>query len=270
MYERLLEDLDRLEAAVGSSGLRFMYAENFVYSPGIVKSGQIVRAKKSRILFMKGEESLKGSSSPVAGEWAKTGGGIFIRNGTHPLGAVLWLKGQEAKARGVDIGVESVVGDMGYAVRSLDEYDRRHISARPVDVEDSGAAVVTFTDGTKALIISTDNLLGGSSNYVELYCSDTAIKCRLTMHDAMETYMLDEDGMEDVYLSEMLPVKTGWNRPFIADEVMRGYVSEIQDFMEAVFYDREPESGFRLARDVIRIIYAAYLSAETGRRIRLG
>ena len=34
---------------------------------------------------MKGEESLKGSSSPVAGKWNKTGGGILVRTGTHPL-----------------------------------------------------------------------------------------------------------------------------------------------------------------------------------------
>ena len=51
-----------------------MYAENFVYAPGIQKS-EIIRNKKSQILFMKGEESLRGSSSPVAGSWDKTGGG---------------------------------------------------------------------------------------------------------------------------------------------------------------------------------------------------
>lgn len=267
MYEHLLNDLDILNAAVKSSGRKVMYAENFVYAPAVLKAGEIVRSKKSRILYMKGEESLKGSSSPVAGEWSKTGGGIFIRNGTHPLGAILWLKEQEAKAIGRQIGVKSVMGDMGYAVRTLNAYDHRHIAAKPYDVEDSGTAVITFTDGTKALIISTDNLLGGSKNYVELYCNDAAINCKLTLIDSMETYMLDEDGLDNVYLSEMLPTKTGWNKPFISDEIMRGYVNEIEDFMNAIYYDREPESGIKLASDVIKIIYAAYLSSSSGKRV---
>lgn len=267
MYEYLLGELKKLQDVVKSSGKKFMYAENFIYSPAVIKAGEIVSAKKSRILYMKGEESLKGSSSPVAGEWAKTGGGIFIRNGVHPMGAILWLKEQEAKAHGCDIGIKSVMGDMGYAVKTLTEYEHRHIAARPHDVEDNGTAVVTFTDGTKALIISTDNLLGGSKNYVELYCNDNAINCRLTMNDAMETYMLDEDGMDNVYLSEMLPIKTGWNKPFVADEVLRGYINEMHDFLASVFYDREPISGFKVATDVIKVTYAAYLSAETGRRI---
>ena len=43
-----------------------------------------------------GEESLKGSSSHVAGEWDKTGGGTLVRTGSHPLSAILWLKHQES------------------------------------------------------------------------------------------------------------------------------------------------------------------------------
>lgn len=267
MYEHLLKELEELEIVAETSDKKFMYAENWIYAPAIIKAGEIVAAKKSRILYMEGEESLKGSSSPVAGEWCKTGGGSFIRNGVHPLGAILWLKEQEAKAHGIEIGIKSVIGDMGYAVRNLTEYERRHIAANPHDVEDNGIVTITFTDGTKALIVSTDNLLGGTRTFVNLYCNDNAINCKLTLSDAMETYLLDEDGMDGVYLSEMLPSRLGWNKPFVADENMRGYISEINDFLEAVYYDREPVAGFRAAKDVIKVTYAAYLSAETGRRI---
>lgn len=269
MFECLLEDLDELRSVLKETGKRFMYAENFVYSPAVLKAGEIVRAKKSRILYMKGEESLKGSSSAVAGEWSKTGGGIFMRNGVHPLGAILYLKEQESRARGVNVTVESVVGDMGYATRGLSDYEHRHIAARPHDVEDAGTAVITFTDGSKATIISTDNLLGGSKNYVEVYANDTAINCRLTMNDAMETYLADADGMDGVYLSEMLPSVLGWNKPFVADEMLRGYCNEIVDFMGAVLEGREAEGSFDLAAQVMKVTYAAYYSDEEERRIYL-
>ena len=269
MYEHLLEQLDILRNEVKSSSSKFMYAENFVYAPAVLKAGEIIRAKKSRILYMKGEESLKGSSSTVAGEWSKTGGGIFMRNGVHPLGAILWLKEQESISQRKNVTVKSVIGDMGYATRRLNEYEHRYIDARPHDVEDAGTVIITFTDGSKAAVISTDNLLGGSKNYVEVYCNDNAMNCNLTMNDAMETYMLDNDGMEGVYLSEMLPVVTGWNKPFVADEILRGYCNEIADFMDCIMNDKEPEGNFELAAMVTKIVYAAYYSHETGRRIDL-
>ena len=83
----------------------------------------------------------------------------------------------------------------------------------------------------------------------------------------METYMVDDEGMDNVYLSEMLPIVTGWNKPFVADEMLRGYCNEIVDFMGAVLYDKEPESGFDLAARVMKVTYAAYYSNEEGRRI---
>lgn len=269
MYEKLLENLEELRKVVLSSNKKFMYAENFIYAPAVTKSAEIILKKKCKILFAKGEESLKGSSSPVAGEWSKTGGGTFIRTGAHPLAAILWLKQMEATARGENIQVKSVFADMGRVTSTLNEYDHRHIAAKPVDVEDNGTVILTFTDNSKAVIIATDVLLGGSKNYVELYCNDTTIYCNLTMSDLMSTYFLDEDNLDDVYLSEMLPSKTGWNRTFLEDEIIRGYTDEMRDFMEAIYFDRDPKSGFELAYDCIKVIYAAYKSSELGQAVEI-
>lgn len=264
MYDEVIKSIDRLKEVVDKSGKLFMYAENFVYAPAIIKAAEILKKKKSKILYAKGEESLKGSSSPVAGEWSKTGGGSFIRVGAHPLTAILWLKHIEAETRGEDIRVKSVFADMGQVTNSLSEYDHRHIAARPNDVEDCATVIITFTDNSRAVIIATDTLLGGSRNYVELYCNDAVINCKLTMSDLMETYFLDEDRMEDIYISEMLPSKIGWNKPFLEDEIIRGYTDEMRDFIESIYYNRKPKSTFELAYDTTKIIYAAYKSAELG------
>ena len=55
------------------------------------------------------------------------------------------------------------------------------------------------------------------------------------MSDLMSTYFLDEDNLDNVYISEMLPSKIGWNKPFLEDEIIRGYTDEMRDFMEAIF-----------------------------------
>ncbi len=269
MYEHLLKNLDGLRDVVKKAPGKFMYAENFVYAPAVTKAAEIITKKQSKILYAKGEESLKGSSSPVAGEWSKTGGGTFIRTGAHPLAAILWLKSKESEWRGEDIKVVSVFADMSCVSKNLTPYEHRHIAATPNDVEDCGTVILTFSDGSKATIIATDLLLGGSRNYLELYCNDAVINCNLTMSNMMSTFFPDEERLDDVYISEMLPHKTGWNNPFLEDEIIRGYCDEMRDFIECVYFDREPKSGFDLAYDSIKIIYAAYLSAEIGKAVEM-
>jgi len=269
MYDELLKSLNRIRSAIEKSGKKFMYAENFIYAPAVRKAAEIISKKKTKILFAKGEESLKGSTSHVAGKWNQTGGGTFIRTGSHPLSAILWLKSTEGKIRGENISVEKVLADMSCITPSLTEYEHRHIAARPEDVEDFGVVLITFSDGTKAVVMATDMLLGGSKNYIELYCNDAVINCKLTMSNLMETYFLDENQLEDVYLSEMLPSKIGWNPVALDDEIIRGYADEMRDFMECIYYDRMPQSNFEIAYNTIKVIYSAYKSAELGHSVSI-
>lgn len=269
MYKAVMDSLDKLAQVVAAHPGHFMFAEHYVYAPAVQKAAEIIRKKGSKILCMKGEESLKGSSSRLAGRWDKTGGGSFTRVGNHPLSAILFLKTVEAQASGQDVYIKTILADMDRVTDTMNDYEHRHILAHPVDVEDFGNVVLTFSDGTKGIVMATDLLLGGSKNYVEVYCNDAVLYCNLTMHNALRTYFLDEQNLEDVYLSEMLPSKTGWNEPFLEDIVMRGYVNEMQDFIECVAYGREPLANFQLAYDTAKITYAAYMAAELGRKVTL-
>ncbi|MBR1657408.1 MAG: Gfo/Idh/MocA family oxidoreductase [Synergistaceae bacterium] len=156
---------------------------------------------------------------------------------------------------GDDFGIESVTADVGTTTKSLNDYEHRHISARPEDVEDYAAVTVTFADGTKCLTIASDTVLGGTKNYIEVYANDTALTCNITPTDILNTYFLDEDGLEDVYISEMLPSKLGWNKAFVSDEIIRGYANELKDFLEAAAYDREAVSGFDVAYETTTICF---------------
>lgn len=269
MYDAVMNTMAELRTAIEETGKKFMYAENFVYATPIRNTARLLCAKKSKILFAQGFVGLKGGSSLVAGVWSKSGGGQLMRNGVHPLGGILWLKQQEAAARGETITVESVCADMGRTTACLSEHEHRHISARPVDVEDNATVTITFSDGTKALVVATDTALGGTQNTVDVFCNDAAYRLTLTPSKTMDTYFLDEDGIEEEPLAEMLPSKLGWNHAFVSDEVIRGYLGELQDFMEAVAYDRAPASDFSVAYETMRVVYAAYRSAEEGRRIDL-
>ena len=255
MYRRVKKDLEELERVINNSDKQFFYAENFIYAPAIMKAAEIIKKKKSKILFAKGEESLAGSSSKVANLWSKTGGGSLIRVGCHPLSAILYLKRLNDK----NIQIKDVRADISTVTNSLNKKQHRFIKAQPVDVEDTAVVTISFSDNSKALIIACDTRLGGSKNYVELYCNDTFMECNLTLNDLMRTYFLDEEGLENVEISEMLQTKTGWNNPFIEDDVIRGYTNEMQDFMECIVSGRYPKSDFRIARDTVDVIYRAYI-----------
>lgn len=267
MYEEILKTMDRLKKVVEKTGKKFMYAENHVYATPVQKAAEILRARKSKILYMRGELSLNGSSSALAGRWNGTGGGILVRNGSHALACMLWLKEQEAKNRGEKINIKSVVADVGVTTACLSEYEKRHLLARPEDVEDFSNMTVTFSDGTKGLAISSDTVLGGTRNYIDIYSNDGALQCNINPTDLLNSYFLDEEGMDEIEISQWLPLKTGWNKVWVSDEIIRGYTGELQSFMEAVAYDIEPESGFSLAYNTAKLLYAAYVSAEEGRRI---
>lgn len=264
MYERTCTELLEFEKLVKDSGQKFLYAENFIFAPAIQKAAEIIRARGSRLLFMKGEESLRGSTSHVAGLWNKSGGGTLIRTGIHPLSAILWLKQVEAETRNKEIRPASVMAQTGRILAQLSEDELRHIDARPVDVEDLGVLLVTFSDETRGLVIAADTLLGGSRNYVDIYANNAAMRCNLTMNNAMECFLPDQEGMEHVEISEMTRIKTGWNNPFVGDEFLRGYIPEMKHFMQCLCNDQQPIIGVGLACEIIRVLYAGYLAASNG------
>ena len=269
MHERVLEEMDKTAAAIKASGQLFMYAEDWIYAPAVTKTAEILKATKDKILFMKGEESHSGSHAPHAAEWAMTGGGSLIRMGCHPLSAVLYLKQVEAKARGETIKVASVTCDVGNVAACLKPDERAFINANPVDVEDWGTLNLTFSDGTKATVFSGDMIMGGVRNLIETYTSGGSLFANITPNTHMMTYQTSEEKLASVYITEKVDRKTGWQYVCLEEEWTRGYLQEIQDFMECAATGRQPLAELRLAFETIKVNYAGYWAAEEGRRVVL-
>lgn len=269
MYERVLEGMDATRAAIERTGKLFMYAEDWIYAPAVTKTAEILKATKDKILFMKGEESHSGSHAAHAAQWAMTGGGSLIRMGCHPLSAVLYLKQVEAKARGETIRVASVTGDVGNVTAGLKPEERTYIKANPVDVEDWGTLTATFSDGTKATVFSGDMIMGGVRNLIETYTSGGSLFANITPNTHLMSYQTSEEKLASVYITEKVDRKTGWQYVCLEEEWTRGYLQEIQDFMECVATGRQPLSDLALAYETIKVNYAGYWAAEEGRRVVL-
>src|SRR5262245_44385816 len=269
MQERVLEEMERTCAAVRASGRIFMYAEDWIYAPAVAKTEEILRATRDKILFMKAEESHSGSHAAHAAQWAMTGGGSLIRMGCHPLSTVLHLKQVEADVRSERIAPVSVTADVGTVTAGLSAEERAFLKANPVDVEDWGMLSLTFSDGSKSTVFSGDMILGGVRNLIETYTTGGALLAAITPNNHLTSYLTDEARLADVYITEKVDRKTGWQFISVDEEWTRGYIQEIQDFMECAASGREPRAGLDLACETTKIIYAGYRAAEDGRRVEL-
>jgi len=276
MRDGARENAEAVRDAVRRNGVRFCYAENWVYAPTINKMRRLIAASKGSILDLRAEENHSGSNSVFSKEWKSTGGGALLRMGAHAVGACLHLKTWEGVQRlGRPIRPVSVMADVADLIhtdasnRAREADAHKWIGSDPVDVEDWANLTIRFDDGSRATVLVSDAGLGGLNTRVTAFMTDGVIKANMTANDAIETYAVDPETFGDEYFTEKLETKAGWNRPSCDEDWARGFAQEIEDFVYAIRDDREPFAGIDLAVDCVNVIYSAYLSAAEGRVVEV-
>ncbi|UCF73743.1 MAG: gfo/Idh/MocA family oxidoreductase, partial [Deltaproteobacteria bacterium] len=196
----------------------------------------------------------------------------LARLGSHPIGAALHLKHFEGQIReGKLIRAASVIAAVGRhtQIPSYRKMSKKWMVSDWEDVEDWSSLIIEFEDSTHAVIMSTDGMLGGTRNTIEVYLSNAVVRANMCPNTAVEVYAPDSKVFGDEYLVEKLETKAGWNFPSPDEDWERGFPQELKDFIEAILEDREPLSGLDLAEEVVNVIYSGYLSAEKGERVTL-
>jgi len=272
MLREAMKGCDRVARAVKKNKVKFMYAEDWIYAPPFTKLKNVIKASGGTILDIRAEESHSGSHAKYSRKWKTSGGGALMRLGAHPVGGVLHLKHFEGMLKyGRPIRAKSVTAEVGQhtKIASFIKEKKKYIVSEWEDVEDWGVIVINFEDSSKATVFSSDAVLGGVRNTLNVYLSNAVVNVNINPHNALEVYAPEPHIFGDEYIAEKLETKAGWNFPSPDEDWMRGYPQELEDFIEAILLNREPVSGMDLARDVVKTIYAAYASAEKGMRIEL-
>jgi len=251
-----------LEAEAGSKG-RIYYAENWVFAPVIQKEVEILSKTKAQILWIIAEESHSGSHAPAYGTWRLSGGGSLMGKGTHPLTTVLYLKRMEGLTRAGQPIRPAAVSARVHALTRLPGYeDRGHLRTDYHDVEDWGLMHVSFEDGTVADVFSSEVVMGGVHNWLEVFANNHRTRCNINPMDGLETYNPVEAQFADLYVVEKIGTKQGWSKPAPDEHWMNGYVQELTEFYRCMSEGRPSFAGAQLGYDTVSVIYSAYLSAE--------
>ena len=272
MFAEAMKNADAVVEACRRNKVTMGYAENFVYAPPVAKLRRLMDASGGTLLDLRAEESHSGSHASYSRRWRTAGGGSMLRMGSHPVGAVIHLKHYEGMQRsGKPIRVKSVLADVAQLSKhpAVQAAPKKYLVTAWEDVEDWSAAILTFEDGTKATVFSTDVSLGGVKNLVTAYLDNAVVQVNINPNTSLQIYAPDGQIWGDEYITEKVETKGGWQFPSPDEDWMRGYPQEMEDFVDAVREAREPLSGLLLAHETVEVIYAGYVSAQEGRRVEL-
>jgi len=272
MMREALKGCDRVIQAVKKNKVKFMYGENWIYAPPFTKLKSLIKASGGTIMEIRAEQGHSGSQAKYSRQWKTSGGGALMRLGAHPVGGVLHLKYFEGTLKyGKPIRAKSVTAEVGQTTKipSFTKEKKKYVVSEWGDVEDWGVMILHFEDGSKATVFASDTVLGGVRNILNVFLSNSVALVNINPHNVLEVYAPEPNIFGDEYIAEKLETKAGWNFPSPDDDWMKGFTPELEDFIDAVRLNRNPISGIDLARDVVEAIYAAYVSAEEGKRIEL-
>jgi predicted dehydrogenase len=272
MFEEALRSADAILAAAARTGVQVCYAENLVYAPAVQKAKRLIQEAGGAILEIRCAECHSGSHAQYAKRWAEAGGGALLRLGSHPIGTALHLKRFEGMLRdGRPIEVAAVTAQTAalYQTPAWQRDGARYLVSDWEDVENWSVTILTFTDGTRAVCLASDVALGGVEDSLQLLLSTARININFTHSTMLQVYAPSPDVFRGEPLQEKLHTNAGWSFPPIEEELVGGYRQEMQDFLASIAAGRAPVSDGALGRATVEAIYAAYVSAEEERTVRL-
>ena len=270
--KKALNSSDKMIKAEIDSKKNILYAENWVYAPGISKAINLLNVSNSRILIIVAEESHSGTHSKYAMNWETSGGGSLLNKGCHPLGGSIYLKNLE----GSRISSNAIKPDWVQASttnltksNAFIEDSNNLIRTGWANCEDWGHMIVGFSDGSIAQIGANDTSLGGINNFMTIYSTQSVIKINMNPNDSVMSYSTNQKAFENEYIREKVETKAGWQYTNPDEDWINGFPQEMQDFCESIAYNRPPLSNSQLGRSVVQTCYSAYLSAHSGSKIKI-
>jgi predicted dehydrogenase len=265
-------DAQAMVEAAQKAGVQLMYGENWVYAPSITRAVGLIMASQGTIVEMRGGECHSGSHSPYSKIWRYTGGGALLRLGSHPIGGMLYLKQQEGLARNGQpirpVAVSAEVGDLS-RIDSVAAEAKPWVVTGWQDVENWAAVIITFADGARAVMYASDAVLGGMESKLEIFLSNSHLKCNLSPNNLLQAYSPHPDVLGNEYIMEKASTSAGWSTPIPDEDWSSGHLAMCQDFITAVAENRPARADGILGLEVIRLIYTAYIAATTGQRIEI-
>ena len=242
---RTLEEADRMIDACRKAGVLLMYAEELCFAPKYVRARQLAEeGALGRVFLVKQSEEHFGPHMPWFWDVEKSGGGVLLDMGCHSIEYARWLFGKPK--------VKSVFAGMG-----------TYVHGDKTKGEDHSFCIVEYEGGRTALAENSWAKQGGVDDRCEIYGSKGFTRADLLRGSSLLTY--SETGYG--YAVEKAATTQGYTFTMFEELWNYGFPQEMAHFVRCVQGKETPVETGEDGREVLKIIYAAYESAGTGRRI---
>lgn len=239
-----LAQADAMNAASAESGTVLMYAENLLFVPMYQRVKEL--AKRGQVgapFLVKQAQCHGGPYSPWFWDIERAGGGVVLDMGCHSIHAICWMMGAWP---------EAVTATMG-----------RYAHAEKGPGEDHSTVIMHFPGGAIGIAENSWAMPGGN-DYLEVYGPKGRLVANLERGPAISMYTAPE-GETALNASS----RSGWQYAMYEEAWQFGFPQELQHFVDVVAGKVELRSSGQDGRRVLEIIYAAYESAQTERRVAL-
>lgn len=242
-----LEAIDALLAAGAANGVKIAGIYQLRASPVYRRLKQAIQeGRLGRLLYGSALVPWYRSDEYYADGWhgtkAMDGGGALINQSIHYIDLLLFLMGRAVKVAGF-------TGTLGH---------------QTIEVEDCGSAVVLFETGAQGLIHGSTCTYKGHPARIEVHGT------KGNVHIEANRLVLWEVEGEPLEIADGPPPPTATSDPRSGlSEAVAAHAAQIQDLIDAIREDRDPEVSGREARRAVELVLAIYRSSETGQVVEL-
>ena len=244
-FAHTLDDADAMLKACRKHKVMLGYAETICFSPKYVRARKLVEeGAVGRLYMIKQGEKHFGPHSDWFYDVERSGGGALMDMGCHGIEWARWMYGKPK-------------------VKSVTAYCQRVLHTERTRGDDNCVVILEFEGGGIAVIEDSWAKPGGMDDRIELYGTEGVVYCDLLRGSSMETYSSKGYG----YAVEKAGETRGWTFTVFEETHIYGFPHEMSHFLNCIRSGTQPIETGEDGRATLEIIYAAYESAATGRRI---
>jgi predicted dehydrogenase len=150
-------------------------------------------------------------------------------------------------------------------IKSVYAQMNTHLHGDKTRGDDNALIILEFANGVIGLAEESWTKQGGMDDRAEVHGSKGVAYADLLHGNAIETY--SSEGYD--YAVEKAGSTKGWTFTIFEEEWNYGFHQEMAHFVDCVQNDKQPLVTGQDGRAVLEVIFAAYESARTGRKVAL-
>ncbi len=241
-----LEEADRMIEACEANGKKLMYAEELCFAPKYERVRELVsEGAVGDVYLLKQSEKHSGPHSGWFYDINLAGGGVLMDMGCHAAAWFRWILGGDPKVKSVQASMSTV------------------LHKNRTGAEDNAIMIVEFENGVTGLAEDSWARQGGMDDRIEVYGTEGVCYADLFMGNSVHTYSKNGYG----YAMEKSGTTKGWTYAVYEELFNQGYPHELKHFVDCVLNDKQPLVTGKDGRAALEILYAAYASAGSGKKI---